>query len=133
MDFEAALTAELMTIPQLINKVFPLVAPEKDVNKEPLKAPYVVYSSSDGSRVKSLDGYQGLKKVDVELFVIASTYTNLKPLESAVIDKLISFELRSIGEDGPFIQEVTYEEPIEKYEPLPKLWRKIINFSVYFE
>ncbi|WEK53321.1 MAG: DUF3168 domain-containing protein [Candidatus Cohnella colombiensis] len=133
MDFESALKLELISVSGLKDKVFPLVASEKDVNNEPLKAPYVVYSSSDGLKEKSMDGYQGLKQVDVTINVIASSYPNLKPLESAIITKLISFQSRVIGEGGPFIQDITYEEPVELFEPLPKLHRAIISFTVHFD
>jgi hypothetical protein len=42
-------------------------------------------------------------------------------------------EQRVIGTDGPYIQELTYEQPIELYEQNPNLYRCLIDFEVYFD
>ena len=127
MDYEPALRLELMAVTGLNNKVFPNVAPPNTVTD------YAVYKSSEGQQEKSLNGYLQTKSVDTELNLITSTFANLKTLEKAVIAKLISFQSRAIGTGGPFIQNISYEKPIELYEPLPKLYRAIINIQVYFE
>lgn len=125
MRFEEALMLELGMIPGIAGKVFPGFIPGKAV-------PYIAYISSDGERTKSLGGYMSSRRVPVELHIVAKQYEELKPYISAVVDVLISFEGRQIGETGPHIQELTYETPVELYEEAPKLYRGAIDFSVYF-
>ncbi|OMF35264.1 hypothetical protein BK133_11190 [Paenibacillus sp. FSL H8-0548] len=132
MSFEAALSDELETIPDLLGKVFPLFAPEQDDNKQPLKAPYVLYESSEGVNGKTLGGFSADKTVNCELYILATTYRELKQLTSAVINLLQSFERRAIGSGALFITELTYEPPVELYEPLPRLNRCNIVFKVHF-
>ncbi|WP_438498017.1 DUF3168 domain-containing protein [Paenibacillus sp. IHBB 3054] len=125
MNFEEALTFELETIPGFVGKVFPGFIPGKSV-------PYIAYISSDGQRTKSLGGYMSSRRVPVELNIVAKRYEELKPYISAAVDVLVSFEGRQIGEAGPHIQELIYEPPVELYEEAPKLYRGVIDFSVYF-
>ncbi|ACT00220.1 tail completion protein gp17 [Paenibacillus sp. JDR-2] len=126
MTFEEALTAELSAVPELVGKIYPL-----DASNAP-KAPYVVYISSEGEPTKGLDGFIGGQSVDVELNIIGATYSSMKELTRAVITILKSFELRQIGSEGPYIQELTYQKPVELYESAPKLHRCLIDFQVYF-
>ncbi|WP_201009029.1 tail completion protein gp17 [Paenibacillus glycanilyticus] len=126
MTFEAALVAELSAVPELAGKIFPLSA-----NGAP--APYLVYVSSNGLSAKGLDGYGTGKDVAVELNIMTSTYSELKMITASVLAILHTFEKRQLGTDGPFIQELTQQEPAEMYEPLPKLNRCSIRFNVYFK
>lgn len=126
MTFEEALTAELGAVPELADKIYPL-----DATNAP-KAPYAVYISSEGVPTKGLDGFIGGQSVDVELNIIGATYSSMKELTRAVITILKSFELRQIGSEGPYIQELTYQKPVEIFEPAPKLHRCLIDFQVYF-
>lgn len=132
MSFEADLVFELSTIAGLSGKVYPLHAPAKDAAGNPVKAPYVIYISSAGVPVKTLNGFTGSKQIEAELNILADDYDELKALQSSVISKLESFERRVIGAGGLFIQELTYETPAELYEPLPNLYRSHINFKVHF-
>ncbi|GJM84317.1 hypothetical protein HMSSN139_68130 [Paenibacillus sp. HMSSN-139] len=126
MDFEEALSAEIESISGLRGKVFPVFIPGKP-------APYAVYLSSPGLRDKTLNnGYLHSKKVGVSLNIVASKYEQLKPLLNAALNKLISFEGRVIGTDGPYIDELTYEQPVELWEDEPKLYRGLIEFEVYY-
>lgn len=129
MNFEAALTMELKSIPALNNRVYPLTAPETSFD---LTKPYLIYGSSEGLRTKEMGGYQPGKTVRGELNVIAPKYSDIKSITSSAIDKLVSFEGRTIGTGGPFIQELIYGEPVELYEEAPKLYRCVIDFEVYF-
>lgn len=127
MDFEESLTFEMDSIPGLKEKVFPGFSPGK-------KAPYLAYTSSDGLYTKTISfGYLDDKSVKATLHIIANKYDEMKRLERLVVKKLISFELRSIGVGGPFIEELTYEEPVELYEEKPNLYRCVINIKVYFK
>ena len=121
MTFEAALTQELEAITDIKNKVFPLQADQK------ADAPYLVFVSSEGKPYKSLDGFLELKEVSCELNVLNKRYRSMKNLAKEVITKIEGFEGREIGTGGPYIYEVTYEEPVELWENDPKLYRCIIN------
>jgi hypothetical protein len=110
VDFEQALTAELESISGLGGKVFPLNATEGT------KPPYLIYVTSEGLRDKTLDGYLESREIDYELNILSATYTGLKPLITEVISKILSFQSRVIGTNGPYVQNVTYEEPVELYE-----------------
>lgn len=130
MIFEQALLLELKTITALNNHVYPLNASEK-VRKT--GAPYLIYISSQGVRTKTLGGYRGGKRVSVELNVIAATYESMKTISASVIELLENMEQREIGTGGPFLQEVTYEDPVELYESAPDLFRCLIDFNTFFE
>jgi len=130
MNFEPALAQELKSIAALENRIFPLTAPETSFD---LTKPYLIYGSSEGLRTKEIsNGYQSGKTVRGELNVIAPRYSEMKSITAEVIDLLVGMELRHIGTNGPFIQELTYEEPVELYEDQPKLYRCVIDFEVYF-
>ncbi|MCV4233307.1 DUF3168 domain-containing protein [Virgibacillus sp. LDC1] len=127
MNFEEALAFELETIPRLKGKVYPGFLPGKT-------APYLVYLSSPGLRTKQLgSGYLVGREVSPTLNIITTKYSDLKPLSDQVVDIILSFQGRKIGVDGPYIQEVTYQEPTELYESEPNLYRCVIEFQVYFE
>jgi hypothetical protein len=126
VSFETALRDELFTIPELAGKVHPLNAPEGT------KAPYLVYLSSEGLQDKTLQGYLATKEVSCELNILHSSYANLKALTANVLTVLRSFQSRTIGTNGPYIQDITYEEPVELYEELIKQYRCNINIQVYF-
>lgn len=130
MKFEPALTHELKTITALNNRIYPLTAPETSFD---LTKPYLIYGSSEGLRPKGItEGYLNGKSVSAELNVIAPRYADVKSITADVIDLLISMEQREIGSGGPYIQEMTYREPVEMYEPEPNLYRCVIDFEVYF-
>jgi len=129
-DFEQALRAEIVAaIPALGGRVYPLFAPEATKHNG---VPYLIYASSEGLRDKSLGGYLKSKEVRAELNIIAKSYSDMKAITKQVIALLIGFEGRQIGTDGPFIEEVTYQMPMEFYESQPDLRRCLVEFSVYF-
>lgn len=126
MSFESALREELSSISGLSGKVYPLAAPEG------AKPPYTVVISSEGLPDKTLEGYQDSKEVPIELDIIGADYAEMKALEIAIISKIQTFQGRAIGSAGPFIQEVSYDEPVELYEQLPKWYRCNLNGRVNF-
>ena len=130
MSFEPALVQELKTIPELQNRVYPLFAPEANAEQG---VPYLIYASSEGLRDKTLSGYLESKEVRGELNIIAKRYGDMKAITKKVVALLISFEGRQIGANGPFIEELTYQMPVELYEAQPDLHRCVIEFEVYFE
>ena len=126
MIFEEALREELASLPELAEKVFFLNA------KEGTLAPYIICVSSDGAKDKTLQGYLESKEVPCEINVLHPNYTGLKSLTSKVIDKLLSFQGRSIGTGGPFIKNVTYEKPVELYEAQINMYRSVFDITVKF-
>ena len=130
MDFEPALVQELKTITALGGRIYPLFAPEATKHNG---VPYLVYASSEGVRDKTLGGYLKSKEVRGELNIVAARYGDMKAITKQVIDLLVSMEQRQIGTDGPFIQELIYQQPVEMYEPQPDLHRCVIEFSSYFD
>jgi hypothetical protein len=125
MDFEQALTAELKTI-MGFNKVSPHMVGQGT------KAPYCFYMSSDGVFDKSLEGYLDSKELECEINIVTDKYSELKPLTRLVINKLISFQGRSIGNSEIFIQNFTYEKPVELYEKEVNLFRCLIDCKFKF-
>lgn len=127
MYFEEALTAELETIIDLFDKVFPANATQG------INPPYLVYLSSEGVPDKAIkEGYLNIKEVSCELNIIHSDYPKMKELTRSVLAKIRSFQGREIGFDGPFIQNVAYEDPVEIYENEIDSYRCVLNITVKF-
>lgn len=127
MDFEPALEAELSSIAELGGRIYPLREATKK-NGEP----YLIYASSEGLPDKSLGGFLKSKEVRGELNVVAARYSEMKAITKKVVALLIGMEGRQIGTNGPFIEEMTYQMPIELYEDQPALHRCLIEFQIYF-
>jgi hypothetical protein len=108
MDFEDALRSELSYITGLEDRVFPLSATEG------VKAPYVVYASSEGIKDKSLDGYSDTKEVTCDIHVINNSYSGMKNLLQQVINRVITFQGRIIG-GGVLVRDVEYANVDENY------------------
>lgn len=130
VDFEPALVQELKTITALENRIYPLTAPEATASGG---VPYLIYSSSEGLRDKTLGGHLESKEVRAELNIIAKRYSDMKAITKQVIAILLSFEGRQIGSGGPFIDELVYQSPVEIYENQPNLYRCVVEFSAYFD
>lgn len=129
MDFEPALVQELNTITALGGRIYPLFAPEATKHNG---VPYLVYASSEGVRDKTLGGYLKSKEVRGELNIITERYSDLKAITKQVVALLVGFEGRRIGADGPYIEEIAYQMPVEMYESQPQLHRCVVEFSAYF-
>lgn len=128
MSFEPALVQELKTITALENRIYPLTAPEATASSG---VPYLIYASSEGLRDKTLGGHLSSKEVRAELNIIAKKYSDMKAITKQVVALLTGFEGRRIGTDGPFIEELTYQMPVEMYESQPDLYRCVVEFSAY--
>ena len=128
MTFEAALRAELVTIPDLQDKVFPIRAPEGT------EAPYLIYLTSPGEYDKSFEGWHKNKAVAVELNIIHNSTTKLRALTREVMALVMTFEGKALGETGPVVDEIVFEgDSVEMYEPQADLYRKVINMRIYYE
>ncbi len=107
MDFEQALVYELQTIIGVSGRVFPQKAEEN------MKPPFIVYLSSDGERIMALSGPTDMTELNCELHIWGESYDQLKTLTKAVIDQIMSFFQRTIGQDGPKIKSISHLEPVE--------------------
>lgn len=127
MRFEEALAYELGSIQEFANSVFPLVVSEGK------QTPYIAYMSSEGTKLKTLTGFIDSKSITGELNIVARSYPENKQLTSLILEKLITFQSRVIGDEtGPFIQDINFpEEPKEGYEFETELYRSTIPFQVY--
>jgi len=126
MFFEEVMTEQLNTIPDILDKIYPLNA------EEGIEAPYIVYLQAGGNEYKSFDGYSGLKKVLFEFNILHNSYTEMKYLTKTVVDKIIDLEETVIN--GLEIQGITLEEPVELFEKEIELYRSIITIrATYIE
>lgn len=125
MGFEESLKEEIHSISGLVNNVFPLKAPENH------PTPYMVYLSSEGVHDKTLNGFLSSKSVEVELRLVCDTYEQLKAISSEVVQRLQSFEGRTIGVTNPTkVHEVRLEEPVELWDTQISKCRGIFEFKV---
>jgi hypothetical protein len=126
MDLEQGLTVELSAVLGLANKVFPLTA------MQGTQVPDLVYTLGHNERTQSLTGHDGLVQAQYQLDLYHSTYANLKALKKLLIQNLKTYNLRNIGSNGPFIQQVEIITDFEAYESEVKLYKGIIEFEVHF-
>ena len=128
MTFEAALRAELVTIPDLQDKVFPMRAPEGT------EAPYLIYTTTLGDYDKSFEGWHNSKAVTVELNVIHDRAAAVRSLAREVQALVMGFECRKLAGAGPRIDGIVFDgEGVELYEAQADLYRKVISFKTYFK
>lgn len=125
MNLEQALFAELKTISGV--SVHSMNAPEGT------PAPYMTYETSDLNEDKTLNGYLTTGTVDCTVDVLCATFPLMKTTSNLVKAKIKTFQSRVIGTLGPYIQNLTFSESNpEMYEPEVNLYRKSINFKMYF-
>lgn len=127
MDFEQALRAELITVPGILNKVYPVNAPEGT------QAPYATYESSDLAEIKTHEGFGDTGTLECTVDVFGNTYAEMKTVSRATKEKIKTFLGKAIGTSGPYIQNLTFEDILpEMYEPNVDLYRKSITFTVFY-
>jgi hypothetical protein len=126
MDFEQSLRAELVTVTNLSSKVFPLFAPEGT------SPPFVAYQKTRTNYTKTMDGTQSLRDGYYQFDLLATNYAALQTLYTNVVEKLLSFRGRTIGTNGVYVQNVTIENAVELYEPLPDWHRMHLEIKFYF-
>jgi hypothetical protein len=125
LDFEVALRNELSVIEGLTGKVYPLNAIEGT------KAPFIVYESSDGIQEKTLTGFSPYKDIDINLYIVANSYADMKAYSKSVISILQSFIGRNIGGSSDvYIRDVEYSKVDETYINDLFLYQTIIDATV---
>lgn len=127
VDFEQGLNKELQQVNGLAKKVFPLSAPDGT------KASYVTYSKSRTDIVKHLDGNTSTRSAVYDIDIISDTYATLQTLFGGVKTKLNSFSGRVIGTNSVYVQDVTFENIVELYEPQIKWYRMNLEVRFYYK
>lgn len=123
---EAALRYELEKIPELKDKIYPTNAPEAE------SAPYLVYMTRK-NRGKTLEGNQNSRTCHVMLNILAGSYEEMNVITRKVENLIETFPLKTIGEEGLYIEDLTFDESTEMYEDQLKLQRGVIPFTVYYK
>jgi hypothetical protein len=123
---DKALRFELNKITEISNKIHPTHAPEGD------KGPYLVYIKSNYKQDKTLDG--AIKNVEVSylLNVLSSSYAQAVNITEKVKDLLLTFPLRTIGNDV-FINDMTMQNIAQTYEHELGLNRTIIEVDFSYK
>jgi hypothetical protein len=109
MTFGEALRHELIQIVKLNQKVFPIVAPEATGK------PFLIYQREDIEFKKTLSGTMNKANAVYILTLITDSYSEKEAIEVEVKDKLLSFLQRTIGDEGPYIQNITVRLGQEGY------------------
>lgn len=127
MDFEAALTYELNTIPLITDKIFPLQATEGT------KAPYVTYLKGSIKPLRTLTKMLPTQSGSYEINVLSGTYGGLQKIYKAIISKFKDMQGRIIGQEGPYMQEIAILDVVEMYEKEIGLYRMYIEFKITYK
>lgn len=119
---ESAIVAKLNTIALLTGKVYPLNA------KEGVTFPYCVYVVTADEEADSLGGWIGNYDKEIEINVIAGSYSAMKSVSSSVVAVLKELNAATYG--GVTFQAVYIDsnQP-EIYETEIGGYRKIINLK----
>lgn len=126
MDIEQGLRAELITIPGLENKVYPLTAPEGT------SPPYLVYHLTNAERLKSLNGYGGAMSATYQFDIIHGSYSGLKSIMDNILAKIKNYT-GNIGGSGPYIQNTDILTELETYEHESNLYHGIIECRFFYD
>ncbi|MEN8079158.1 hypothetical protein ABFP60_19535 [Clostridioides difficile] len=123
---EKALRYELNKVRELENKIFPMNAPEGQ------KPPYLVYITRKKS-LKDLDGITEEKECYLILNILCRSYSQMKDITKNIEDIIVKFQLKTIGEENLYIQDIDITDISENYEDQLKLHRGIVTFTVYYK
>jgi hypothetical protein len=124
MNFEQALVVEFGSIPTLNGRVFPLFTGEG------IEPPFLIYVSSSGRHDTTLNEFLPTKEINLEIHVVGRNYGEMKTLINQVLDKILTFRNRVIGNAGPFIKMVGYEQPTELFEGETGIYRASFDMRV---
>ena len=125
MDLEQGFTVELSALPGLENKVFPITAAQETA------APYITYVLGSNERTCDLLGQAELVKSQYQLDLYHPTYAGLKAFKKIVIQRIKTFNMRTLAGSGPYIQQAEIVNDYETYEFELKLYRGIIELDIY--
>lgn len=126
MTFEEALIVELDVITDLNHNIFPLCTPKDQ------KAPYLVFRKVGINYRKTLSGTSNKVEGTYDISVLSKSYAQLQQITNAVTSKLLSFQNRYIGTNGPGIENITVSLIGDSYEPDVDLFRANMSVSVNY-
>lgn len=121
MSLEKALREKLEPF---VPNVVPLIAPEG------MNTPYIVYKSSEGVQERGLEGNLAIKDVEVELHIVASSYSEMKDKTKLVLSDIKNWQRVKIGTDQIFVQTTTYTKPVEIYENETKTFHCFFDITI---
>lgn len=127
MDLEQSLHYELASISGLSTKVFP------NTSQQGTTTPYCVYVLVSTDREQELTGHNGMVEARFDIHILHKTYANLKSLMDLVIAKLKTFNLRTIGQNGVFIQQAEIDNEFENFQPNIEVYQGTIEVILYFQ
>lgn len=122
MDIEQVLRAQLTAI---TDKIYPLEAPEG------IKAPYIIYHMTRGSRLKSLDGYNGSRYTTFQFDITAPSYGQIKVLMKQLAEVLMGIQ-GFTSADGLNIQNCDLLNEFETFESITKSYRGIVECRIFY-
>ena len=126
---ETALRYEIQkAIPALKDRIYPTNAPENAKN------PYLVYMRTRTNFIKTLNGYTGHQAFSYMFSVMAPKYADMVALRKQIMDLLLTFPGRFIGENNDFyVEDIEINNVVEQYEHELKINRGIIDFTIFKE
>lgn len=123
--FEEGLRTLLFGIFALVDKVYPIDAPEGT------KGTYITYKSTSTDREHAISEKLGALNTQYELNLYCDKFSDVKTIKQQVITILRDMSLTTVG--GVFIQQVEIITDFEYYESEVKKYKAIIEFEIYVE
>jgi len=115
-----------------LNKQFPNLKTYPTNAPENAKNPYLVYMRTRTDIIKTLDGYIDHQALSFMFNIMAPKYADMLDLREGIEDMLISFPKTYIGENGDiYVEDLDIENITEQYEHELKVYRGIIDFTIY--
>lgn len=127
MNIEQALTAEFQSISGLSKKVFPSIVPEG------VEVPYLVYELNDVVRFMTQTQFDGLIEASFTIAVYNFTASLARDLIDAVLVKVKSFLFKTIGTNGPFVQNVQIDNEITTFDYESRKFLSQIDITISYK
>ena len=105
MTFEEGLVKELSEV----IKTYPLVAPEG------VATPFLTYKKNNVEFKKTLSGTSNKVTGEYNLVIVAKKYEELQRLEETVSKALLDVYQKNIGDNGPYIENLTVKLTGDNY------------------
>jgi len=125
MNFEESLVVELSTI--LPDKIFPIQV------RQDIALPIMVFTLNSVNREMVMDGFDGLIDASYQLDIYHNHYTSLKTLMDTIIQKLKTFNFRTLATTGVYCQSLFIEDEVETYDPTVNEYQGTIDIQVSYQ
>lgn len=123
---ERALVYELSKIAELGGKIYPTNAPHGE------KSPYMTYILSSYEQLRTLDAILEDTEKSYMLNILCASYAQMKELTEAVKEKVYGFIGNCIGQTPVYVENVIINNMSETYEDELKLYRGILDISIFY-